>query len=63
MADDRRSFFNEPLLLVENFKHSQNEFICFALGITDAGKKLFVVFTARDNKIIVIRARILAKSL
>ena len=50
-------FFNEPLLLLEDTKHSDNECRCFALGCTDDGTHLFVVFTKRELKIRVISAR------
>ena len=50
-------FFNEPLLLLEDLKHSNNECRCFALGQTDDGIFLFVVFTKRVEKIRVISAR------
>lgn len=54
-------FFNEPLLLLEDIKHSRDECRCFALGQTDEGLKLFVVFTLRANKIRVISARMMNK--
>ena len=50
-------FFNEPLLLWEDLKHSNNECRCFALGQTDDSTYLFVVFTKREEKIRVISAR------
>jgi len=50
-------FFNEPLLITEDFKHSIDECRCYALGQTDDKKPLFVVFTIRKNKIRVISAR------
>jgi len=50
-------FFNEPLLLLEDMKHSGDECRCFALGCTDDGTQLFVVFTKRAQKIRVISAR------
>ena len=50
-------FFNEPLLIFEDEKHSEKECRCFALGYTDDDDYLFVVFTKRDNKIRVISAR------
>ena len=50
-------FFNEPLLLLEDLKHSNNECRCFVLGQTDAHMYLFVVFTKRVDKIRVISAR------
>ena len=49
-------FFNDPLLLLEDAKHSNNECRCFALGKTDEDLKLFVVFTKRENKIRVMSA-------
>ncbi len=50
-------FFNEPLLIYEDFKHSKDECRCYALGKTDEEKMLFVVFTKRNKKIRVISAR------
>ena len=54
-------FFNEPLLLLEDVKHSSNECRCFALGKTDEDLKLFVVFTKRENMLRVISARLMNK--
>lgn len=54
-------FFNEPLLLLRDAKHSRDECRCFALGKTDEGTKLFVVFTLRENKVRVISARMMNK--
>ena len=50
-------FFNEPLLLLEDLKHSSHECRCFALGQTDDETTLFVVFTKRVEKIRVLSAR------
>ncbi len=50
-------FFNEPLLIYEDFKHSKDECRCYALGKTDEEKMLFVVFTKRNKKIRVISDR------
>lgn len=54
-------FFNEPLLILEDSKHSEKECRCFALGQTDDLQMLFVVFTIRENQIRVISARIMNK--
>ncbi|HIP18346.1 MAG TPA: BrnT family toxin [Sulfurovum sp.] len=54
-------FFNAPLLLLEDVKHSKNECRCFALGQTDDGIELFIVFTKRVDKIRVISARHMSK--
>lgn len=50
-------FFNTPLLVVDDAKHSQVEPRLFALGQTNKGRLLFVVLTIRVNKIRVISAR------
>ncbi len=50
-------FFNRPLVVGDDHKHSQSEKRYYVLGRTDAGRKLFVVFTIRNNKIRVISAR------
>ena len=50
-------FFNEPLLVVTDAKHSGNECRCYALGKTDEGRLLFVAFTLRENRIRIISAR------
>lgn len=50
-------FFNEPLLIYQDIKHSQSEFRWYALGKTDNNVELLVVFTVRKNLIRVISAR------
>ena len=50
-------FFNDPLLIADDLKHSQTEKRWFALGRTETNRKLFVVFTIRKNLIRVISAR------
>ena len=52
-------FFNEPLLVLEDLKHSNDECRCFALGQTDNIVYLFIVFRKRIGKIRVISARII----
>ncbi|MBN2895074.1 MAG: BrnT family toxin [Campylobacterales bacterium] len=59
--DIEEIFFNDPLLLLEDIKHSSDECRCFALGKTDEALKLFVVFTKRERKIRVISARMMNK--
>lgn len=54
-------FFNEPLLIVEDFKHSLNECRCVALGKNDFDEFVTVVFTIRDKHIRVISARAMSK--
>ena len=49
-------FFNRPLVATTD-KHAAREQRFYALGITDAGRHLFVVFTVRRRRIRVISAR------
>jgi len=55
-------FFNIPLLLDDDVKHSQLESRYFVLGQTNQMRKLFMVFTIRNSKIRVISARDMNKT-
>ena len=46
-AEAERIFFNEPLFLMDDFRHSQKEERFHALGITDDRRLLHVTFTLR----------------
>lgn len=50
-------FFNEPLVVRRDSRHSQREARYYALGQTDQGRWLFVVFTLRGTLVRVISAR------
>ena len=50
-------FFNQPLAVFEDFRHSEREKRHYVLGQTDEGRSLFVVFMIRQNYIRVISAR------
>jgi uncharacterized DUF497 family protein len=50
-------FFNQPLVVSPDIKHSDREERMYALGRTDADRYLFVVFTVRGRKVRVISAR------
>lgn len=50
-------FFNIPVLLFADQRHSQSEPRYYVLGKTNRNRKLFVAFTVRDEKIRVISAR------
>jgi uncharacterized DUF497 family protein len=50
-------FFNRPLVVSHDEKHSEKEIRLYALGHTDSGRLLFIVFTVRNNLIRVISAR------
>ncbi len=57
--DAEQVFFNEPILLLEDQKHSSEEARFHVLGKTDDKRLLHITFTLRDNgsKIRVISAR------
>ena len=59
MAEAEQIFFNDPLLLIADTKHSHDEQRYHALGKTDEGRTLHITFTLRKagEKIRVISAR------
>jgi len=50
-------FFNLPLILAKDLKHTQDEQRYYALGRTDKDRWLFIAFTIRNKLIRVISAR------
>lgn len=58
-TDAEQVFLNEPLILLQDEKHSQSEHRYHALGKTNEGRLLHISFTLRggDTKIRVISAR------
>ncbi len=50
-------FFNEPLIVKADRKHSASESRFIALGQTDAGRTLFISFTIRNTLVRVISVR------
>ena len=58
-AESEQIFFNEPLLLLADTKHSDRESRFHALGTTDEGRLLHLTFTLREAgaKIRVISSR------
>ena len=50
-------FFNVPLIVADDEKHSQKEKRFLALGQTDEHRPLFIAFTVRKGRIRVISAR------
>jgi uncharacterized protein len=50
-------FFNLPLIVGDDEKHSETENRFYALGQTDSGRLLFLVFTVRKDKLRVISVR------
>ena len=58
-TETEQVFFNEPLLMVPDVKHSADEPRIHALGHTDDGRLLHITFTLRHDatKLRVISAR------
>ncbi len=50
-------FFNAPLIVADDAKHSKIEKRYFVLGQTDEDRPLFIAFTVRKKRIRVISAR------
>jgi uncharacterized protein len=50
-------FFNRPMMIAPDAKHSKRETRYYLLGQTDSGRRLFLVFTIRGTLIRVISAR------
>ena len=51
------AFFNRPFIVADDIGHSDREARFFALGKSDAGRRIFMVFTIRERLIRVISAR------
>lgn len=49
IAEIEQVFFNDPLLLLEDEKHSQHESRFHALGKSDEGRMLHITFTLRSK--------------
>jgi uncharacterized DUF497 family protein len=50
-------FFNEPLVVSPDRRHSVAELRYLALGQADSGRRLFISFTVRGSLIRIISAR------
>ncbi len=50
-------FFNQPLLLADDTRHSREERRFYAIGRSDSERPLFLAFTVRHRKTRVISAR------
>ena len=61
-AEAEQALLNTPLVLAADITHSQAEARFIALGHTDTGRGLMVVFTVRGNRIRVISARTMSKT-
>jgi hypothetical protein len=52
-----QAFFNVPVVVGDDIKHSETEARSYVLGQTNSGRLLFLVFTIRKDKIRVVSAR------
>ncbi len=50
-------FFNQPLIILDDLRHSTSEKRFAVFGYTDAGRLLVVIFTKRGKLLRVISAR------
>jgi len=50
-------FFNRPLIVADDVKHSRSEKRYLVLGQTDEDRPLFIAFTLRQRRIRVISSR------
>jgi len=57
LREAEQVFFNHPLIVADDVKHSGTERRYFVLGQTDDNRPLFVAFTLRGDRIRVISAR------
>lgn len=55
--ESEEPFFNKPLKIFKDTKHSKVENRFVAYGITNSKRKLAIVFTLRDQKIRVVSSR------
>ncbi|MGA3327074.1 MAG: BrnT family toxin [Terriglobia bacterium] len=56
-AECEQAFFNRPILVTADERHSTEERRYAALGQTNAGRRLSIVFTIRGTLVRVISAR------
>ncbi len=61
-AEAEQVFFNRPILVASDLRHSMEEARYASLGRTDAGRRLAIVFTLRDTLVRVISARDMSRS-
>jgi len=60
-GESEQVFFNRPVLVAADEKHSKSESRYAALGQTNRGRLLSLVFTVRDTSIRIISARDMSK--
>lgn len=61
-AECEEIFFNQPLIITADVKHSDSEQRYYALGKTENDRWVFIAFTVREDLIRVISARDMTKN-
>ncbi len=56
-TESEQVFFNQPMIVAHDISHSVTEKRYYLLGETDLGRRLFIVFTVRNDFIRIISAR------
>ena len=56
-AECEQVFFNRPLLAQPDLRHSDSEVRFYVLGRSDSGRRLFLAFAVREDRVRVISAR------
>ena len=57
IRESEQAFFNQPIIVLEDFKHSIDESRFYLLGKTDKNRLLMIVFTISIQLIRIISAR------
>jgi uncharacterized DUF497 family protein len=61
-SESEQVFFNRPFVSAEDRRHSDEEARYYALGQSDGGRLLYVVYTLRGEKVRVISARSMTRA-
>ena len=61
-GEAEQALLNRPVVLAAHVKHSQTEARFLALGRTDSGRHLSIVFTTRGSRVRVISARPMSRA-
>ena len=59
--ESEQVFFNKPIIVFEDIKHSDSEIRYYLLGKTNKNRLLMIVFTIREDLIRLISARDMSK--
>ncbi len=60
-GESEQVFFNKPIIVFEDIKHSDSEIRYYLLGKANKNRLLMIVFTIREDLIRIISARDMSK--